>query len=554
MIKLSEEFISQLKEANPLVDLFNSYVPLKKQGKVYVCCCPFHVEKTPSCTVYPEGNAHFYCFGCNESGDVISFLMKIENLSYLDAVQALAERAGMTLPAQTKKEKNFQISHDKHYEINRKTANFYYNCLLRGNNRNGLQFLANHQIRPQTVKKFGIGFTSDTQQLRTYLRSEQYSDQELLSAGVCRRNPDGSVSDYFQNQMLLFPVLDLRGNITGFAGKSVQNAAASWITSPESTVFSQKKMMFCLNTARQAMSESNSRTLILAGDALSAAIIWQNGFRNVAAPSGGFIMPQLVKLISQYASEVIFTYPAAQNILNYFSDADIPVRLLNPEQFRTPVEYFRQHSPEEFNTLLQQAKDATLMHLETCQDGLDLDFQKDRDILIQRNIQVLAGIREPLEQEIYLVDTAKKLQINPDYLRLCLDDHFKRQTISRKSGTGSRPLRKEEMESFAKEHQKKFRAEQQVLLFLLHCPEEVQKISQILSPDCFYTSMHRNIYISICQNGSQFLPSQAEKSCVMDIEEEYHGITPSQESVADCITILQNTEKRIRFTGNIFMS
>ncbi|MDE5768562.1 MAG: hypothetical protein K2H82_04175 [Oscillospiraceae bacterium] len=540
MTKLSEEFISQLKEANPIVDVFNSYVQLKKRGRIYVCCCPFHVEKTPSCTVYPEESAHFYCFGCGESGDVISFLMKIENLSYMDAVRTLADRAGMTLPIQTQQEKKFQISHDKCYEINRKTANFYYDRLLRGNDKAGLQFLADHQIRPQTVKKFGIGFAADAQQLLHYLRSEQYSDQELLSAGVCRRNPDGSLSDYFQNQMILFPVLDPRGNITGFTGKFVSHSGTSWVTSPESTIFSQKKLLFCLNVARQAVTESDSKTLILAQDVLNAVTIWQNGFENVVAPLGTFIMPQLVKLISQYASEVIFTYQAERNILNYFSDADIPVRLLNLEQIRTPVDYFRQHSPEEFRNLLQQARDANLIQLETCQNGLNPESQEDKSILVQRNIQTLGEIRDALEREVYLVNIAKTLQISPDYLRIQLDNYLKRRTIPRKSRMDTRPLRKEELNCSAKEHQKKFRAEQQVLLFLLHCPEEVPEISRTLSPNCFYTNMHRNIYYSICEEQCHLLtPSQ--QSCITDIEEEYQGITPSRETITNCISILQNT-------------
>ncbi|MDE6088008.1 MAG: hypothetical protein K2G25_06440, partial [Oscillospiraceae bacterium] len=514
-----------------------------KRGRIYVCCCPFHAEKTPSCTVYPEENAHFYCFGCGESGDVISFLMKIENLSYMDAVGTLADRAGMTLPIQTQQEKKFQVNHDKCYEINRKTANFYYDRLLRGNDKAGLQFLADHQIRPQTVKKFGIGFAANAQQLLHYLRSEQYSDQELLSAGVCRRNPDGSLSDYFQNQMILFPVLDLRGNITGFTGKSVYHSDATWVTSPERAIFSQKKLLFCLNTARQAMTEPDSKTLILAQDVLNAVTIWQNGFKNVVSPLGTFITPQLVKLVSQYASEVIFTYPTKRNILNYFSDADIPVRLLNPKQIRTPLDYFRQHSPEEFRNLLQQAKDANLIQLETCQNGLNLESQEDKAVLVQRNIQTLAEIKDTLEREVYLVNIAKTLQISPDYLRIQLDDYLKRRTISWKSGMDTRPLRKEELDCSAKEHQKKFRAEQQVLLFLLHCPEEMPEISRTLSPNCFYTNMHRNIYFSICEERSHLLtPSQ--QSCVMDIEEEYQGITPSRETIADCISILQNTGRK----------
>ncbi|MDE5753278.1 MAG: DNA primase, partial [Oscillospiraceae bacterium] len=269
MAKLSEEFINQLKEANPIVDVFNSYAELKKRGRIYVCCCPFHVEKTPSCTIYPDTHS-FYCFGCGESGDVITLLMKMDDLSYMNAVRTLANRAGMTLPIQNKQEHKFQISYDKCYEINRETANFYYNKLLRGTDKSGLQFLAAHRIRPQTVKKFGIGFASDDpQQLLHYLRSKNYSENELLLTGVCRRNPDGSLSDYFRNQ-ILFPVIDLRGNITGFTGKIIPGEESHWSVTPENAVFSRKKLLFSLNIARYAIAETASKTIILAQDALNA--------------------------------------------------------------------------------------------------------------------------------------------------------------------------------------------------------------------------------------------------------------------------------------------
>lgn len=551
MARLSEEFISQLKAANPIADVFGKYVNLTSRGRTYVCCCPFHVEKTPSCTIYPSEEPHFYCFGCGESGDVITFMMKIEDLPYMDAVRALADRAGMTLPIENQHERKYQVSHDKCYEINRKTANFYYDRLLRGNDKTGLQFLADHKIRPQAVKKFGIGFASDAGQLLQYLRSEQYSDLELLSAGVCRRNPDGSLSDYFRDQMILFPVLDLRGNITGFSGKSVYDGNTPWVTSPESPVFSRKKLLFGLNTARQSVTESDSRTLILAQDPLNAVAVWQNGFENVSAPPGASVTPQLVKLISQYASEVIFTQPAERNILNYFSDADIPVRLLNPEQIRTPVEYFRRHTPEEFRNLLEQARDANLIELEACQDGLNPDSQEDKAILIGRNIRKLSEIRDDLEREVYLVNIARTLQVKPDFLRIQLDEYLrmkKRQTIPRNSRLESRSLTREDMDAVNQQHRIKFQAEQQVLLFLLHNPQEATELRRILPPDCFYTNLHRNIYIAICRSVSERHPDillfdPLEQSCVEDIRKDYNNITPSREKFTDCVSILQNTRK-----------
>lgn len=538
MAKLSEEFINQLKEANPIVDVFNSYAELKKRGRIYVCCCPFHVEKTPSCTIYPDTHS-FYCFGCGESGDVITLLMKMDDLSYMNAVRTLANRAGMTLPIQNKQEHKFQISYDKCYEINRETANFYYNKLLRGTDKSGLQFLAAHRIRPQTVKKFGIGFASDDpQQLLHYLRSKNYSENELLLTGVCRRNPDGSLSDYFQNQ-ILFPVIDLRGNITGFTGKIIPGEESHWSVTPENAVFSRKKLLFSLNIARYAIAETASKTIILAQDALNAAAIWQAGCENVVA-SWAFMTPQLVKLIAQYASEVILTYPVEQNALNDFSDADLSVRLLHLEYAQTPENYLRQHTPEEFRNLITHAGDANLIQLENCQNDLDPKDQENQSVILQRSMQILAGIRNPLEREVYLVNTAKNLQVSPDYLRIQMDLYTKRQTISQKSGVSTRSLRKEELLSSDIRNQRKFRAEQQIILFLLRFPEELPRIRQCLSPDDFVTKMHQNIYQTICENQTAFFTAE-EKKCITEIQNHYQEIVLNQETLTDCMTVLRNT-------------
>ena len=457
MAILPEEFISQLKQANSIIDLFNTYADLKKRGRVYVCCCPFHAEKTPSCTIYPETNS-FYCFGCGEAGDVIGFLMKIEDLSYMNAVRTLAQRAGMTMPLQSnfqQKQQQPTISRDRCYEINRDTADFYHKLLLHRDNKSALQHLATYlrscPQRPKTVQKYKIGFAPNQPDLLLhYLTKKGYSKKELVFAGVCDKNYNNTIFDYFQNR-IIFPVTDSRGNIMGFAGRAINSQDSVWQVTHKTPVFDRKQVLFSLNFARQ----SSSKTLILAEDALNAVAIYLAGFENVIAPLDTSITRQLVKLISQYANEIIITYPVNQNILNYFSEVNLPVKLLNFNQIQSPRIYIKLSGAENFRNLIHNAGDANLMQLEHCQTGLDLESPEDKNIILQRNIQVLKGIKNNLEREVYLESTAKKLNINPEILRTQVNQEFQKNYKSHTKSkiTGSRSLTPEELMGKTKNHE-----------------------------------------------------------------------------------------------------
>lgn len=537
MAKLPEDFISQLKQANSIVDLFRAYAELKKQGRNYVCCCPFHAEKTPSCTIYPEGDPHFYCFGCGESGDVITFLMKMDDLSYMDAVRTLAQRSGMTVPVQNQPAQKPTIQRDRCYEINRDTANFYYQMLLRGNNKTGLQYLSAHQIRPQTVKKYGLGFApNEWHQLRDYLKQKGYSESELVFAGVCRRNSNGNVYDYFQNR-IIFPVMDLRGNITGFAGMAIDAQNILWIISPENPVFSRKKSLFSLNFAKHASSD----VMILANDPFNAVAMYQAGFENVIAPMEPIITLQSAKLISQHVNEVIITFPVNQTVLNNFSELNLSVKILHSEYMQTPEAYLQQYGAEQFRNLIDNAGDANLVQLEQCQTGLNPESQEDKNTILQRSIQVLSGIKNPLEREIYLVNTAKKLNMNPDNLRIQINQNFKKRSKSQMTRT--RSLKKEELQASFPCNRKKYLEEKQMLAFLLCSPEHIPAIQKKLSPENFITDMHRNIYLALCQNCQEMLTPE-EKKYIAEIRTEYYKFEMNQEEVTKCIAILKTPEHK----------
>ncbi|MBR0484516.1 MAG: DNA primase, partial [Oscillospiraceae bacterium] len=270
MARLPDEFISQLKSANDIVDMFRTYADVKKRGRIYVCCCPFHSEKTPSCTIYPDDDPHFYCFGCHEGGDVIRFVMLTDNVSYMEAVRILAQRCGMSLPVMNPEEKSSASLRDKCYEINRETANFYYQNLLKGSDKTGLQYLKYYQIRPETVRKYAIGYASgDWQNLHYHLRQKGYSDEEISASKVCRKNQNEKLYDTFRNR-IIFPSVDFRGNVTGFGGRSADNENPLFLY----TGIQSENTIFSLNFAKK---ENITKSLILAEDYFTASAIYQAG-------------------------------------------------------------------------------------------------------------------------------------------------------------------------------------------------------------------------------------------------------------------------------------
>ena len=538
MAKLPEEFISRLKSANDIVDLFRLHADLKKRGRIYVCCCPFHAEKTPSCTIYPDDDPHFYCFGCHEGGDVITFVMKTENLTYMEAVRTLAQRCGMTVPSMSPQERQNSIQRDKCYEINRETANFYYGSLLRGEDKQGLQFLANHQIKPQTVKEFGIGYAPDDWHLlRNHLKQKGYSEQELVLSGVCRKNQNGAVYDTFRNR-ILFPVVDLRGNVTGFGGMEIHYQNPVFVHTEYSPAFQRGQLLFALHTAKNASAES----LILAENYLCVLTIWQTGFKNVIAVPGNVILPSHAKLIAQHTKEVILISSGIPNqqILNLFSETGLSVKSVQTGNTADSADFIRKYGAEAFRTLVSQAGDARKTEIETIKNSLE-----DEQTKLQRSINMLTGIQNPLEREVYMTNTAKEMGISLDMLRVQVDSRL--HHAIRNISAETRSLSKEELFG-SPVNQKKITAGKQVLIYMIQNPQKCRTMEETITPQHFVTDFQRKLYQALCQvlpDCTELTASMLEtffskpeflqvKSFLQDNKE----FSVSPEALNDCISAL----------------
>ncbi len=564
---LSDEFIYRLREANDIVSAFSMYVNLKKRGRTHVCNCPFHSEKTPSCTVFPDTQS-FYCFGCGAGGDVITFTMKMENLPYREAVRLLAQRCGMELPTENPEEERNARRRVRCLEINREAANFFYKQLISGNDKRGLQYFAERKLQPQIIKKYGLGYAPDDwSALRDHLRSKGYRDEEMVLAGVCQQGQKGHVYDNFRNRVM-FPIVDLRGNVIGFGGRVLDDSKPKYLNTGKTPVFDKGRNLFSMQFAKNAAST----TMILAEGYMDVIAIHQAGFENVVATLGTAITPDQARLISQYAREVVIAYDsdgagqaATQKALNHFSAVGLPARILKIESAKDPDEFIKRFGPEQFRILIDHAGDALNFKLDKCREGLDLQTEIGKTELLRRSVRVLAEISNPLEREIYISRTAKELEIRVELLQLQVDKAVQRNTGAAKKSQfraiEARSLQRDEINPMAQQYPKESRAEEQIISYLLRFPEEYGMVWESLPPTYFVTEFHRRVYEAICMMMPDYthfsLSMLAEKFSVEEmgrisgIDAKSREIPVNRDTLEECIRVLKNSQNRIPLNGDV---
>ncbi len=276
---LPQDFIDELHERNDIVDVIGSYVSLNHRGRLYTALCPFHNEKTPSFTVFPDTRS-FYCFGCHEGGDVISFVMKYENLEYIEAVRLLADRAGMTLPDGT--DQSAAQRKKRILEANRTAARFFFSQLNSEQGKKARRYLRDRGLEDRTIAKYGIGYAPDTwDSLKKHLNEKGFSNDEIVEAGLCSRTQKGNVIDFFRERVM-FPVIDLRGQIIAFSGRTIADDNRKYLNTRDTSVFKKSRTLFSFNFAKN----SEQHRLILVEGQMDVISLWQAGFTEAVATLG----------------------------------------------------------------------------------------------------------------------------------------------------------------------------------------------------------------------------------------------------------------------------
>ncbi len=556
----TDDFLEQLRAACPMETIAGNYVHLIRQGKHFVCNCPFHSEKTPSCTIFPD-NQSFYCFGCGAGGDVITWVRRIENLEFPDAVKYLAERSGLEIPTDKKADQRAKIR-TRILAANREAANFYFRCLSSGTDKRGLQYLVSRRLLPETIRKYGLGYAPDQwNTLTDHLLRKGFTEDELIVANLAHRSAKGNVYDAFRGRVM-FPIVDTRGAVIGFGGRVLDDALPKYLNTAKTPVFDKGRNLFSLNFAK----DSSSNRIILAEGYMDVIAIHQAGFSNVVATLGTAITPEQARRLTQYAKEVIIAYDsdgagqnATQKAINRFSEVGLPTRILHMSGAKDPDEYIKIYGAERFRMLLDQAGDAINFRLDRCQEGLDIETEAGKVQFLKRVVSVLAEIQNPLEREVYLSRTANKWEISSDILHQQVIHQLRnKQRLERTKKWKSiveQTVRPESRQPQSAEHLKESRAEERILCYLLIYPEEIDWLSQHLEAERFTVELYRRVYqiaLSCWKNQGSFslsslgsALSDTEMGKISGIQAKHSELSVSKKEAEDCIQVLYSSAGKV---------
>ena len=409
---IPREYIDEVVRRSDITEVVGSYVQLRHRGRTHTGLCPFHSEKTPSFVVYPETQS-FYCFGCGAGGDVITFVRKISNLDYVEAVKLLAGRAGMPMPEEDDQAGRLR---SRVLAINKEAARFFYEQLNAENDaaRTARGYWRGRGLSDSTIRRFGLGYAPDDfGALRRHLRSKGYTEEEMLASGLQKRSEKGNVYDVFRGRVMT-PIFDLRGNVIAFGGRVLGDEKPKYINSPETLVYKKSKAMFALNIAKK----STSRRYILCEGYMDVISLHQAGFDTAVAACGTALTADQVRLLSEYADEVVLCYDsdeagqkATARSLGLFAESPVKVSVLNIPGAKDPDEFIKKYGRERFESLLNGTSNAIEYKLAKVREKYDLARPADRVEYIKEAIRLLAGRLTPTEREVYAGRLAEETDV-----------------------------------------------------------------------------------------------------------------------------------------------
>lgn len=472
---LNDSFLQELKYKTDVEDIISGYVSLKRRGSTLVGLCPFHNEKTPSFTVYPDTQS-FYCFGCGAGGDAVGFIRRIENLDYIDAVKLLAERAGMQMP-----QDGFDDSIGKRrrriLEANRETARFYHSYLMSEGGKAGLNYFLGRGLTRKTITKFGLGMAPDAwDMLIKHLKLKGFSFTEMLDAGLVKKGNKGYY-DNFRNRVMT-PIIDVRGNVIAFGGRVLDDSKPKYINTSDTLAYKKTNELFALNVAK----DSGKDTLILCEGYMDVISMHQAGFTNSVAGCGTALTSEQVRQICRYAKEVILAYDAdeagqkaVQKAMYLFKDADIKVRVPVLQYGKDPDEIIKTVGAEKFGAMLDGATNETEFKILKLRDKYNLNTTQGKADFAAEVIKVLSGT-SPVECDLYLSRISDELGIEKRSLKAQYDDYVKRTSYRERRQEMKKiisdDIRNNTKMSFESDSTvKKIKAEERLLYLLLKYPD-----------------------------------------------------------------------------------
>ncbi len=422
---VNDAFLQELRYKIDIEDIVSSYVSLKRHGSLFKGLCPFHNEKTPSFTVYPETQS-FYCFGCGAGGDAVSFIKRIENIDYIDALKYLCDRYGMQMP-QDGYDNSMSKKRRRVYEANRAAAKYFNSVLNSPEGKIGLDYYKNRGLTDHTIKKFGLGCAPDKWNgLMYHLKAMGFSLEDMLAAGLIRKGKASSkYFDTFRNRVMT-PIIDVRGNVIAFGGRVLDDSKPKYINTGDTIVYKKTNELFALNFAK----DSGKSTLILCEGYMDVIAMNQAGFTNSVAGCGTALTSEQVQLISRYADEVVLAYDgdeagqkAVQKAMRMFKNVDVKVRVPKLQYGKDPDEIIKNVGAEKFAAMIDGATNETEYKLLNLRNRFQLNTTQGKIDFMNGAVEILAD-SPPIEQDIYLSRLSEELGINKEAAKTQMSNYL----------------------------------------------------------------------------------------------------------------------------------
>ena len=517
-----DSFLQELKLRSDITEIASSYVNLKRHGRNMVGLCPFHGEKTPSFNIYTE-NGSFYCFGCGAGGDVITFIMKIENLDYVEAVKFLAQRAGMEMPENTYDDSLSKLRM-RIYEANREAARFFHATLLSQRGQSGLNYLRGRALSDRTIRHFGLGFADDDwNSLCNHLKNKGFSEYEIYSANLAFKRKNGNgIYDRFVNRVM-FPIIDLRGNVIAFGGRIMTDEKPKYLNTSDTPVFKKSENLFSLNNAKS----SGTRTLILCEGYMDVIALNQAGFTNAVATLGTALTNEQAVLMKRYADEVIICYDAdgagqkaTARAIDILRNAGLPIKILTVPSGKDPDEFIRskgENGPAAFKLLIEKCGNDIEYRLMKLKENYNLNTTDGKVAFLNEAVKIVATIKSPIERDVFASKLCTELEIDKNAF-LEQISKVKRRDRRENIKKETRQIQAElngQSDKINREHYKKPRsssAEEALLVYLINNPDYANSISERVTPDKFSNSLIKRYYeyvLSKIKSGYEPLTSVA---------------------------------------------
>ena len=418
-------FIDELIARNPIEDVVGHYVNLKRSGANLFGLCPFHGEKTASFSVAPDKGI-YYCFGCHKGGGVINFMMEIEGLTYPDAVRSLAKRAGMQVPEDEQYQSRYHHQ-ERLWALSREAARFFNAQLYQPAGERGLAYAQRRGMPKSTLTKFGIGFAPDAwTALTDAMRRKGYTDQELIDAGLVSQKGD-RIYDRFRNR-LMFPIIDVRGNVIGFGGRVMDDSTPKYLNSPETVIFNKRKNLFALNLAKK----TKLPYLILVEGYMDAVALHQYGFDCAVASLGTSLTEDHAALLTRYTEQVMLIYDgdeagqrATRRAIPMLEKAGLRVKVLRMKGAKDPDEFLKKFGADQFKLLLEEASNRVEYQLNAIAAKYDIREDDQRVRFIQECAQLISTLSSSVQREVYGSRVAEKGGISAEAMAMEVSKAYK---------------------------------------------------------------------------------------------------------------------------------